>query len=179
MSAPAAASTVLTSSVRGRLVTGTEVAITARQHEFTIDEPQSLGCADKGANPIEHLLAARASCTVISYQVWADSRRPRERGRLPPPDAGCYACYMATISHRELRNDSAEVLRRVAAGESLTVTNRGEPVARMVPLGGSAFEEAVASGQVQPARAARDFSSIHRVEGVDTAEVLEDLRGDR
>ena len=86
---------------------------------------------------------------------------------------------MATISHRELHNDSAEVLRRVAAGESLTVTNRGEPVARMVPLGGSAFEEAVASGQVRPARAARDFSSIHRVEGVDTAEVLEDLRGDR
>lgn len=77
MSAPAAASTVLTSSVRGRLVTGTEVAITARQHEFTIDEPQSLGGADKGDNPIEHLLAARASCTVISYQVWADSRRPR------------------------------------------------------------------------------------------------------
>ena len=74
MSAPA--STALTSSVRGRLVTGTEVAITARQHEFTIDEPQSLGGADKGANPIEHLLAARASCTVISYQVWADSRRP-------------------------------------------------------------------------------------------------------
>ena len=27
---------------------------------------------DKGANPIEHLLAALASCTVISYQVWAE-----------------------------------------------------------------------------------------------------------
>ena len=30
-----------------------------------------LGGADRGANPIEHLLAALASCTVISYQVWA------------------------------------------------------------------------------------------------------------
>lgn len=71
MSATATASTVLTSGVQGRLVTGTEVAITARQHEFTVDEPESLGGADKGANPIEHLLAALASCTVISYQVWA------------------------------------------------------------------------------------------------------------
>lgn len=88
MSATATASTILTSSVQGRLVTGTEVAITARQHEFTIDEPDALGGTDKGANPIEHLLAALASCTVISYQVWADSRRPRERGRLPPPRPG-------------------------------------------------------------------------------------------
>lgn len=86
---------------------------------------------------------------------------------------------MSTISHRELRNDSPKVLRRVAAGESLTVTNRGEPVARLVPLGSSALEEAVAAGQVQPARVPRDFSSIRRIQGVDTAEVLEDLRGDR
>ena len=71
MSATATASTILTSSVQGRLVEGVEVALTARQHEFTIDEPDALGGTDKGANPIEHLLAALASCTVISYQVWA------------------------------------------------------------------------------------------------------------
>lgn len=72
MSATATESTVLTASVQGRQVSGTEVALTARQHEFTIDEPVDLGGADQGANPIEHLLAALASCTVISYQVWAD-----------------------------------------------------------------------------------------------------------
>lgn len=93
--------------------------------------------------------------------------------------AACYICYMGTISHRELRNDSTKVLRRVASGESLTVTNRGEPVARLVPLGSSALEEAKAAGQVQPARAPRDYSRIRRVTGVDTAEVLDDLRGDR
>lgn len=84
-----------------------------------------------------------------------------------------------TVSHRELRNDSTKVLRRVAAGESLTVTNRGEPVARLVPLGTTALEEAESAGQVQPAREPRDFTAIRRVEGVDTAEVLRDLRGDR
>lgn len=35
---------------------------------------------------------------------------------------------------RDLRNRSAEVLARVARGESLTVTRDGEPVAALVPL---------------------------------------------
>lgn len=35
---------------------------------------------------------------------------------------------------RDLRNNSAAVLARVAGGESLTVTKDGEPVAKVVPL---------------------------------------------
>ena len=66
--------TELQSVVRASLRPGTatEVAITARYHTFTIDEPADLGGADRGANPIEHLLAALASCTVITYTVWAE-----------------------------------------------------------------------------------------------------------
>lgn len=30
---------------------------------------------------------------------------------------------MTTIAHRELRNNSSEILRRVEAGESFTITN--------------------------------------------------------
>jgi len=41
-----------------------------------------------------------------------------------------------TISQREMRNDSAAVLRRVESGESLTVTRHGRPVAEIVPFGG-------------------------------------------
>lgn len=74
MTQTATKSTQLTTTVEGALVRGTatEVAITAGAHRFTIDEPAGLGGTDKGANPIEHLLAALASCTVISYQVWAE-----------------------------------------------------------------------------------------------------------
>lgn len=43
-----------------------------------------------------------------------------------------------TISERELRNDSAEIVRSVEAGESYPVTLRGVPVARIVPLTGEA-----------------------------------------
>lgn len=41
---------------------------------------------------------------------------------------------MATrISQRELRNDNAEIVRRVAAGESFVVTRRGVPIADLLP----------------------------------------------
>src|SRR5258708_36525755 len=38
-----------------------------------------------------------------------------------------------TISHRELRNNSAEVLRAVGAGETIEVTNHGEVAAGVSP----------------------------------------------
>ncbi|WP_199431710.1 type II toxin-antitoxin system Phd/YefM family antitoxin [Qaidamihabitans albus] len=38
-----------------------------------------------------------------------------------------------TIGQRELRNDNAEIMRRVEAGESFTVTRHGRPVADLVP----------------------------------------------
>lgn len=39
-----------------------------------------------------------------------------------------------TISQRELRNDSASVLREVQAGHTLVVTRNGTPVAEIRPL---------------------------------------------
>lgn len=49
-----------------------QVRLQTRGHTFTIDEPEELGGADTGANPVEHLLASLGSCQVITYQVWAD-----------------------------------------------------------------------------------------------------------
>lgn len=40
----------------------------------------------------------------------------------------------ATIPARDLRNRTAEVLRRVAAGEEIEVLKDNRPVARIVPL---------------------------------------------
>ena len=40
---------------------------------------------------------------------------------------------MTEISQRELRNDNAEIMRRVAAGESFTVTRHGTPIADLIP----------------------------------------------
>jgi prevent-host-death family protein len=40
-----------------------------------------------------------------------------------------------TIPQRELRNNISSVLRAAEAGETFTITVRGRPVARVVPLG--------------------------------------------
>lgn len=37
------------------------------------------------------------------------------------------------IAHRELRNNSSDILRRVAAGESFEITNHGEVVGVLSP----------------------------------------------
>ncbi len=38
-----------------------------------------------------------------------------------------------TISQRELRNDSGNIMRRLDAGESFVVTRNGEPVGELSP----------------------------------------------
>ena len=41
---------------------------------------------------------------------------------------------MRTITQRQLRNDSAAILREVQAGQSLIVTRNGTPVAELRPV---------------------------------------------
>lgn len=38
------------------------------------------------------------------------------------------------VAARELRNNTADLLRRVDAGESVVITSRGKPVASLVPI---------------------------------------------
>lgn len=89
---------------------------------------------------------------------------------------------MRTISHRELRNDSAEVLRAVAAGETIEVTNHGEVAAVLMPPFLTPYERLVAAGKVREPQQDRraDLRSIRRVTApVSSAEMIADLRGDR
>ena len=60
---------------------------------------------------------------------------------------------MATVGVRELRQRASELLRRVEAGETIEVTDRGRPVAILAPLpAGGALKRLRASGEVIPAR---------------------------
>ena len=52
---------------------------------------------------------------------------------------------------RELRQNASRYLRRVAAGESFTVTDRGTPVAQLVPPAtGSMIDAMIARGELLP-----------------------------
>lgn len=83
---------------------------------------------------------------------------------------------MKTISQRELRNDNATVMDEVERGETYTVTRRGVPVARIVPLTG----ENAGLRCVTPAKARFTPGGLRRVAAsVPTATVLDELRGER
>jgi prevent-host-death family protein len=61
---------------------------------------------------------------------------------------------MASVGVRELRQRASELLRRVAAGETIEVTDRGRPVALLSPLPEAGpLEHLRAVGDVDPATA--------------------------
>ncbi|MGO1977587.1 type II toxin-antitoxin system Phd/YefM family antitoxin [Brachybacterium tyrofermentans] len=84
---------------------------------------------------------------------------------------------MSTIPHRELRNHSAEILRRVEAGETISITNNGRPVARLVPYSSSPLDALREAGRVSAARHV-DLTAIPAARGVSSREILDDLRGE-
>ncbi|QGK68448.1 type II toxin-antitoxin system prevent-host-death family antitoxin [Allosaccharopolyspora coralli] len=55
---------------------------------------------------------------------------------------------MTVIGQRELRNDNAEIVRRVEAGESFTVTRNGKPVADLVPHRPSTKRRSIPTAEV-------------------------------
>ena len=58
-----------------------------------------------------------------------------------------------SIGVRELRDGLSRHLAHVRAGHSVTVTDHGVPVARIVPIGvPNALERLVAEGRVAPAK---------------------------
>jgi prevent-host-death family protein len=57
---------------------------------------------------------------------------------------------MERIGVRELRQHASRYLARVASGETLEVTDRGRPVAMLVPVRGDEWQHLMASGRVVP-----------------------------
>lgn len=88
-------------------------------------------------------------------------------------------CYVRTVTHREMRNSSGEILRAVAAGETVQVTNNGQVAAVISPPAGSSLDRLAAQGQARPARrAVADLGTIRRRRAKRTsAELVEDARG--
>lgn len=84
-----------------------------------------------------------------------------------------------TVTHREMRNRSGEILRRVEAGESVLVSNNGRLAALIVPVGGDPLDGLIARGEARPARTGSDaLADITRaVSPVSTRELLDDSRG--
>ena len=58
---------------------------------------------------------------------------------------------METVGIRELRQNASQVVAKVAAGQVITITDRGRPVAQMSPLANSSIERLRERGLITPA----------------------------
>jgi prevent-host-death family protein len=59
------------------------------------------------------------------------------------------------VGIRELRLDTSKILSRVAEGEEFLVTDRGEPIAQLIPINKDVddfFQKMVESGEIIPAQ---------------------------
>lgn len=59
---------------------------------------------------------------------------------------------MESIGVRELQQNAATTVERVRLGETVEVTVRGRPVARLVPLRGTLLDRLEASGKLKRGR---------------------------
>lgn len=89
---------------------------------------------------------------------------------------------MARIGIRELRQRASEYLRRVEAGETIEVTDRGRPIALLTPIPKAPpVERLRASGDIQGGTAAWDDipAALPLEEGQEApSAILERLRSD-
>ena len=78
-----------------------------------------------------------------------------------------------------MRNQSGEILRQVAGGETIQVTNNGELAAIIVPPGTDPLAGLVARGQARPARRPVDsLRAIVRGKAAESSEaIVADVRG--
>ncbi|MCB0970344.1 MAG: type II toxin-antitoxin system prevent-host-death family antitoxin [Acidimicrobiales bacterium] len=61
---------------------------------------------------------------------------------------------MTEMGIRALKQNASAVVAAAAAGEEVTITDRGRPVARLVPLAGGRLEMLLASGRARSAKRA-------------------------
>ena len=60
--------------------------------------------------------------------------------------------HMGEVGIRRLKQNASAVVAEVAAGETVTVTDRNRPVARLVPIASTPLGRLLQSGQARPAK---------------------------
>lgn len=61
-------------------------------------------------------------------------------------------CYMKQVGVRALKQNASAVVAEAAAGEVITITDRGHPVAQLIPLPSGPLDGLLASGRMRSAR---------------------------
>jgi prevent-host-death family protein len=86
-------------------------------------------------------------------------------------------CYIKRVGIRQLRQNASAVLRDVAAGEVVEVTDRGRAVARIVPMHESGgLDQLVAENRAS--LASGDLLDVKPIQRVDGKPLLSELLGE-
>lgn len=86
---------------------------------------------------------------------------------------------MAHVTKTELNQQTARVLARVAAGEHLTVTDRGRPIAELTPPAETVWTRMIAAGRVTLPTKTGPLGHPRVSDTMSAAAILDELRADR
>ena len=84
---------------------------------------------------------------------------------------------MERIGVRELRQHASRYLALVAHGERVEITDRGRPVAMLVPVRGDRWDDLIASGGIIPPSDDTDLADEPPADfGIKASQVLQTMR---
>ncbi|MDK1010195.1 MAG: type II toxin-antitoxin system prevent-host-death family antitoxin [Actinomycetota bacterium] len=89
---------------------------------------------------------------------------------------------MSEVGIRALKQNASKVVARAKAGESITITEHGKPVARLVPIRKNRIEELIEAGlATPPTRRLSDLPppAPRRKGQAPLSEVIDEQREDR
>ena len=78
--------------------------------------------------------------------------------------------HMTEVGIRALKQNASAVVAQAAAGEHVTITDRGRPVAQLTPIPSSRVEQLVQAGRARPAK--------HAISALPTPRPGPDLSGE-
>lgn len=91
---------------------------------------------------------------------------------------------MGTVGIRELKQNASAIVARAAQGETVTITDRGVPVARLTGIRKTWLEELIEQGEVQVPEPGMELWNLGLPaplddDGPSIQEILDELRAER
>jgi prevent-host-death family protein len=108
------------------------------------------------ASHTKHSSVTVMECPFTTAQSSGDPGLARHDGRQRNRSRRATLTHMGSVGVRALQQHASEVVRRAAAGEVVEITDRGRPVARLVPTARTTLEGLVTAGLARPARSRLD-----------------------
>jgi len=94
----------------------------------------------------------------------------------------CYIRRVESVGIRELRQNASVWVAKAKAGLTIQITDRGRPVARLVPItpAEQARDQLIAEGQLVPAVVPRSpLRATDLIKGPPLTSILDEQRSDR